>query len=152
MPVVTALQDCIAEHLMFMKDDEIVVLMQIPGHVDLYLGYCEGVVGNFHGDAVRFHGRLKKPVLTKRQSTASPHRLRRVRSPSPHVTRLPRPSATCHLPSFYRRARSHRLSSRAKFLRHRWPLPRWSPASPRPAASPLSLRPCPRYLHTRSVR
>ncbi len=35
-------------------------------------GYCEGVVGNFHGDAVRFHGRLKKPVLTKRGSAASP--------------------------------------------------------------------------------
>ncbi|TFK78007.1 hypothetical protein K466DRAFT_446194, partial [Polyporus arcularius HHB13444] len=70
----TALQDCIAEEpqdLMFMKDDEIIVLMQIPGHVDLYLGYCEGVVGNFHGDAVRFHGRLKKPVLTKRGSAAS---------------------------------------------------------------------------------
>ncbi|KAI0736094.1 hypothetical protein C8Q76DRAFT_601033, partial [Earliella scabrosa] len=70
----TALQDCIAEHaedLMFMKDDEIIVLMQLPGKGDLFLGYCEGVVGNFHGDAVRFHGRLKKPVLTKRQSVAS---------------------------------------------------------------------------------
>ena len=30
------------------------------------------MVGNFRGDAVRFHARLKKPVLTKRQSTASP--------------------------------------------------------------------------------
>ncbi|KAI0353294.1 hypothetical protein OH77DRAFT_648037 [Trametes cingulata] len=71
----TALQDCIAEQpedLMFMKDDEITVLMQIPGQPDLYLGYCEGVVGNFRGDAVRFHGRLKKPVLTKRQSAVSP--------------------------------------------------------------------------------
>ncbi|KAI0757840.1 hypothetical protein C8Q80DRAFT_124417 [Daedaleopsis nitida] len=45
--------------------------MQLPGKADWYLGYCEGVVGNFHGDAVRFHGRLKKPVLTKRQSVAS---------------------------------------------------------------------------------
>ncbi|CDO78290.1 hypothetical protein BN946_scf184674.g12 [Trametes cinnabarina] len=71
----TALQDCIAEQaedLMFMKDDEIIVLMQIPGQSDLYLGYCEGVVGHFRGDAVRFHGRLKKPVLTKRQSAVSP--------------------------------------------------------------------------------
>ncbi|KAH9941848.1 uncharacterized protein BXZ73DRAFT_4281, partial [Epithele typhae] len=70
----TALEDCIAEQsqdLMFMKDDEIIVLMQISGQPDTYLGYCEGVVGNFHGAAVRFHGRLKKPVLTKRQSTAS---------------------------------------------------------------------------------
>ncbi|KAI0363128.1 hypothetical protein BV20DRAFT_1031812 [Pilatotrama ljubarskyi] len=71
----TALQDCIAEQpedLMFMKDDEITVLMQLPGQPDLYLGYCEGVVGNFRGDAVRFHGRLKKPVLTKRHSAVSP--------------------------------------------------------------------------------
>ncbi|KAI8977786.1 hypothetical protein BD414DRAFT_155730 [Trametes punicea] len=71
----TALQDCVAEQpedLMFMKDDEITVLMQIPGQSDLYLGYCEGVVGNFRGSAVRFHGRLKKPILTKRQSTVSP--------------------------------------------------------------------------------
>ncbi|EIW51904.1 uncharacterized protein TRAVEDRAFT_76331, partial [Trametes versicolor FP-101664 SS1] len=65
----TALQDCIAEQaedLMFMKDDEITVLMQVPGKADTYLGYCEGVVGNLVADAVRFHGRLKKPVLTKR--------------------------------------------------------------------------------------
>ncbi|RPD56213.1 hypothetical protein L226DRAFT_212249 [Lentinus tigrinus ALCF2SS1-7] len=48
----TAQQDCIAEHqedLMLMKDDEILVLMQISGYVDLFLGYCEGVGGNFHG-------------------------------------------------------------------------------------------------------
>ncbi|KAI0830354.1 hypothetical protein BC628DRAFT_1408459 [Trametes gibbosa] len=67
----TALQDCVAEgaeDLMFLKDDEITVLMQIPGQPDIYLGYCEGVVGHFQGDSVRFHGRLKKPVLTKRQS------------------------------------------------------------------------------------
>ncbi|KAI1786279.1 hypothetical protein LXA43DRAFT_871395, partial [Ganoderma leucocontextum] len=70
----TAIQDCVAERaedLMFMQDDEITVLMQVPGQVDLYLGYCEGVVGHFRGEAVRFHSRLKKPVLTKRQSTAS---------------------------------------------------------------------------------
>ncbi|KAI0770872.1 hypothetical protein BD413DRAFT_68728, partial [Trametes elegans] len=69
----TAIQDCVAEHaddLMFLKDDEIVVLMQLPDGDDLYLGYCEGVVGNFRADAVRFHGRLKRPVLTKRQSAA----------------------------------------------------------------------------------
>ncbi|KAJ3536565.1 hypothetical protein NM688_g6822 [Phlebia brevispora] len=67
----TATQDCIAEgaeDLMFMKDDEIVVLMQIPAQEDMYLGYCEGVVGKFHGADVRFHGRLKRPVMTKRSS------------------------------------------------------------------------------------
>lgn len=31
-------------------------------------GYCEGVVGRFRGTDVRFHGRLKKPVMTKRSS------------------------------------------------------------------------------------
>ncbi|KAI0638709.1 hypothetical protein C8Q77DRAFT_15 [Trametes polyzona] len=70
----TAIQDCVAEQaedLMFLKDDEITVLMQIPGQPDLYLGYCEGVVGHFRADAVRFHGRLKKPVLTKRQSAVT---------------------------------------------------------------------------------
>ncbi|KAI0344356.1 TBC-domain-containing protein [Trametopsis cervina] len=66
-----AVQDCVAEEdedLMFLKDDEIVVLMQLPSQDDLYLGYCEGVVGRFHGSSVRFLGRLKKPVMTKRSS------------------------------------------------------------------------------------
>ncbi|ESK95565.1 hypothetical protein Moror_12639 [Moniliophthora roreri MCA 2997] len=67
----TAIQDCVAEgeeDLMFLKDDEIVVLMQIPNLEDVYLGYCEGVVGRFQGFAVRFHSKLKKPVMTKRSS------------------------------------------------------------------------------------
>ncbi|KAI0935551.1 hypothetical protein AcV5_003953 [Taiwanofungus camphoratus] len=67
----TALQDCVAEEpedLMFMKDDEITVLMQLTEQEDLYLGFCEGVVGQFRGNHVRFHGRLKKPVMTKRSS------------------------------------------------------------------------------------
>lgn len=59
--------------------------MQLPGHDDLYLvrhsvfprranalpvlqGYCEDVVGRFHGSDVRFHTRLKKPVMAKRSS------------------------------------------------------------------------------------
>ena len=29
-------------------------------------GYCEGVVGRFRGSFVKFHGTLKRPVLTKR--------------------------------------------------------------------------------------
>ncbi|KAH9947343.1 hypothetical protein B0H21DRAFT_663894, partial [Amylocystis lapponica] len=67
----TALQDCIAEEpedLMFMKDDVITVLMQLVDNDDVYLGYCEGVVGRFRGESVRFHSRLKKPVMTKRAS------------------------------------------------------------------------------------
>ncbi|OCH85595.1 hypothetical protein OBBRIDRAFT_815012 [Obba rivulosa] len=69
----TAVQDCVAEEsedLMFLKDDEIIVLMQLPGVDDSYLGYCEGVVGKFKGGDVQFHGRLKKPVMARRSSTA----------------------------------------------------------------------------------
>ncbi|KAH9828949.1 uncharacterized protein C8Q71DRAFT_682217, partial [Rhodofomes roseus] len=67
----TALQDYVAEEpedLMFMKDDEITVLMQL-GEEDLFLGYCEGVIGRFRTSFVRFHGRLKKPVMAKRSSS-----------------------------------------------------------------------------------
>ncbi|KIJ94875.1 hypothetical protein K443DRAFT_640524 [Laccaria amethystina LaAM-08-1] len=44
--------DCVAESsddLMFLKDDEITVLLQIADQEDAYLGYCEGVVGRFQG-------------------------------------------------------------------------------------------------------
>ncbi|KIJ63978.1 hypothetical protein HYDPIDRAFT_51783, partial [Hydnomerulius pinastri MD-312] len=57
----TAIVDCIAqemgEDLMFLKDDEITVLMQLP-EAGFYLGHCEGVVGRFSGKDVRFHGKL----------------------------------------------------------------------------------------------
>ncbi|KAF8909967.1 hypothetical protein CPB85DRAFT_1376170 [Mucidula mucida] len=65
----TATEDCVAENaedLMFLKDDEIVVLMQLPNAEDVYLGYCEGVVGRFMGAHVRFHARLKKPIIARR--------------------------------------------------------------------------------------
>ncbi|KAF8336685.1 hypothetical protein F5887DRAFT_830203, partial [Amanita rubescens] len=70
----TALCDCVAENdgdLMFLKSDEIVVLMKLNEHEGKYLGYCEGVVGRFSGSHVRFHGKLKKPVMTKRSSTST---------------------------------------------------------------------------------
>ncbi|KAF4566020.1 hypothetical protein EYR36_011434 [Pleurotus pulmonarius] len=90
----TATHDCVAESpedLMFLKDDAIIVLMQLPedtrdgegtsggvgsGENGWYLGYCEGVVGRFQGKHVHFHSKLKRPVMTKRSSTAS------ARSPS----------------------------------------------------------------------
>ncbi|PBK67318.1 hypothetical protein ARMSODRAFT_1086268 [Armillaria solidipes] len=71
----TAIRDCIAESgddLMFLKDDPIIVLMQLPSPDEgWYLGYCEGVVGRFNGADVQFEKgeRLKKPVLAKRGST-----------------------------------------------------------------------------------
>lgn len=77
----TASRDCVAqnpEDLMFLQDDEIVVLRQISVPDNLYLGFCEGVVGKFSGADVQFHGKLKKPVFTRRpgsvtaNSTASP--------------------------------------------------------------------------------
>ncbi|KAG6856602.1 hypothetical protein H0H87_002694 [Tephrocybe sp. NHM501043] len=70
----TALCDCVAENaddLMFLKDDEITVLMQLPEPPGVYLGYCEGVVGRFLGTNVRFHSRLKKPIMAKRSSVSA---------------------------------------------------------------------------------
>ncbi|GLB36933.1 putative protein with domain in Tre-2, BUB2p, and Cdc16p [Lyophyllum shimeji] len=70
----TAINDCVAENvddLMFMKDDEITVLMQLPHPPGMYLGYCEGVVGRFNGSDVHFHSKLKKPVMAKRSSVNS---------------------------------------------------------------------------------
>ncbi|KAL4080108.1 hypothetical protein V8B97DRAFT_695989 [Scleroderma yunnanense] len=70
----TAIIDCVAEEmgedLMFLKDDQITVLMQLPEE-GFYLGHCEGVVGRFSAKDVRFHGKLKRPVKTKRTSVTS---------------------------------------------------------------------------------
>ncbi|KAI0747392.1 hypothetical protein C8Q74DRAFT_1320552 [Fomes fomentarius] len=57
----TAVQDCMAEQagdLMFLKGEEITVLMQLPAKTELFLGYCEGVVGKLHASTFHFHGRL----------------------------------------------------------------------------------------------
>ncbi|KAI0033861.1 hypothetical protein K488DRAFT_23383, partial [Vararia minispora EC-137] len=70
----TALQDCVAEHaddLMFLKGDEIIVLVRLEDEKDSFLGYCEGVVGRFDGARVQFHGKLKTPVRAKRTSSSS---------------------------------------------------------------------------------
>ncbi|RDB27248.1 hypothetical protein Hypma_004535 [Hypsizygus marmoreus] len=70
----TAISDCVAENaddLMFLKDDEITVLMQLPEPSGLFLGYCEGVVGRFHGFNVHFHSKLKKPIMAKRSSVSA---------------------------------------------------------------------------------
>ncbi|KZT40376.1 hypothetical protein SISSUDRAFT_966536, partial [Sistotremastrum suecicum HHB10207 ss-3] len=56
----TALKDRVAEgtqDLMFLAGDEIVVLMQLTEE-NVFLGYCEGVVGRFLGSDVQFHGKL----------------------------------------------------------------------------------------------
>ncbi|KAH7909429.1 hypothetical protein BJ138DRAFT_992524, partial [Hygrophoropsis aurantiaca] len=65
-----AVVDCVASEvgdLMFLKDDDITVLMQLPEH-GFYLGYCEGVVGRFSGADVSIQGKLKKAVMAKRGS------------------------------------------------------------------------------------
>ncbi|KIY70086.1 hypothetical protein CYLTODRAFT_321106, partial [Cylindrobasidium torrendii FP15055 ss-10] len=70
----TATADCVAENaedLMFLKDDEITVLMQLPNPPDTYLGYCEGVVGRFQGAHVWFHAKLKRPIMAKRASSSA---------------------------------------------------------------------------------
>ncbi|KAF8627921.1 hypothetical protein AX15_004171 [Amanita polypyramis BW_CC] len=48
--------------------------MQLQDQEEKFLGFCEGVVGRFNGADVRFHGKLKKPIMTRRSSvpTTSP--------------------------------------------------------------------------------
>ncbi|XP_006457379.1 hypothetical protein AGABI2DRAFT_123249 [Agaricus bisporus var. bisporus H97] len=83
----TATYDCVAQgadDLMFFEasfsvGDEIVVLMRIANVEDCYLGSCEGVIGRFRGQDVHFHGKLKRPVMTKRSSVAA------AKSPSPNA-------------------------------------------------------------------
>ncbi|KAJ3794439.1 hypothetical protein GGU11DRAFT_645478, partial [Lentinula aff. detonsa] len=85
----TAIQDCVAESsedLMFLKDDEITVLMQIPESDGLYLGYCEGVVGKFQAHTVHFHSKLKRPVMTKRNSSVVSSRVKSPTTISPTPT------------------------------------------------------------------
>ncbi|KXN81862.1 hypothetical protein AN958_03598 [Leucoagaricus sp. SymC.cos] len=87
----TGVNNCIAqtsEDLMVMGD-EIVVLMRIPDTEDVYLGFCEGVIGRFHGQDVRFHGKVKKSIVTKRSSVSV------AKTPSPSVDHsTPSPSRT----------------------------------------------------------
>ncbi|KAF7359280.1 Rab-GAP TBC domain-containing protein [Mycena sanguinolenta] len=95
----TAIGDCVAEaaqDLMFLKNDEIVVLMQLPED-NLFLGYCEGIVGRFHANDVHFHSKLKKPVMTKRSSVGGTNSGKStptqsfVQSPSPSLVQSPSP-------------------------------------------------------------
>ncbi|KAF6745150.1 hypothetical protein DFP72DRAFT_786696, partial [Ephemerocybe angulata] len=84
-----AICDCVAENtddLMFLKDDEIVVLLQVTDGVSegVYLGYCEGVIGKFNSKNVRFTTKLKKPIMARRTSTASTSSLTsHAKSPTP---------------------------------------------------------------------
>ncbi|PPR07716.1 hypothetical protein CVT24_003258 [Panaeolus cyanescens] len=82
------------DDLMFLKDDEITVLLQLPDKEGYYLGYCEGVVGRFCGSDVHFHSKLKKPVMTKRTSISSSSVTTKSptpSSPSPSVQQYPDP-------------------------------------------------------------
>ncbi|KAJ7739641.1 hypothetical protein DFH07DRAFT_681768, partial [Mycena maculata] len=83
----TARGDCVAEaaeDLMFLKNDEIVVLMQLQDE-NLFLGYCEGIVGRFHANDVHFHSKLKKPVMTKRSSVSAASIISGKSTPTPSV-------------------------------------------------------------------
>ncbi|KAG8772414.1 hypothetical protein FRC12_003088 [Ceratobasidium sp. 428] len=69
----TALVDCVAERdgdLMFLKDDEVTVLMQLP-ETGYYLGFCEGVVGRFAIADVQVHGKLKRAVMARRPASGA---------------------------------------------------------------------------------
>ncbi|TFK48093.1 hypothetical protein OE88DRAFT_1665186 [Heliocybe sulcata] len=99
----TALQDCVAEsseQLMFLKDDEITVLMQLVDQEGWYLGYCEGVVGRFQAKHVQVHGKLKKPVMTKRSSSVTPKAVSVSNSPSPTIRTLSPPDLESSSSSF----------------------------------------------------
>ncbi|KAJ7684601.1 hypothetical protein DFH06DRAFT_920293, partial [Mycena polygramma] len=88
----TAIGDCVAEaaqDLMFLKNDEIVVLMQLPEE-NLFLGYCEGIVGRFHANDVHFHSKLKKPVMTKRSSVSGASSTGKS-TPTPSMAQSPTP-------------------------------------------------------------
>ncbi|CAE6473505.1 unnamed protein product [Rhizoctonia solani] len=56
---------------MFLKDDEIIVLMQLP-QPGYYLGFCEGVVGRFAISDVQVHGKLKRAVMARRPASGNP--------------------------------------------------------------------------------
>ncbi|GBB87750.1 hypothetical protein RclHR1_14230004 [Rhizophagus clarus] len=56
--------------LMFYTGEVITVLKHIKD--DIYLGYCEGVIGTFKGKTVKFNGSLKNPKLMKSEKHISP--------------------------------------------------------------------------------
>ncbi|KAK7035743.1 rab-GAP TBC domain-containing protein [Favolaschia claudopus] len=88
----TALTDFVAERvddLMFLKNDEIVVLLQLPEE-NMFLGYCEGIVGRFHANDVHFLSKLKKPVMTKRSSVGGNNSGKS--TPTPSLGQSPSPS------------------------------------------------------------
>lgn len=68
-------------------------------------GFCEDVVGRFSGEDVRFHSKLKKPVMTKRTSSSgrrpASSRSTSARSPVPtpssEVATPPSPSDLAHV-------------------------------------------------------
>jgi hypothetical protein len=71
-------------------------------------GYCEGVVGRFSGKHVRIHGKLKKPVMTKRASSRPPSTNSMLSSatarspppPSPRAFDTPSPGPSSHTPGY----------------------------------------------------
>ncbi|KAF7353652.1 hypothetical protein MVEN_01049900 [Mycena venus] len=128
----TAVGDCVAEaaqDLMFLKNDEIVVLMQLPEE-NMFLGYCEGIVGRFHANDVHFHSKLKKPVMTKRSSVGGTHSGKStptpsVQSPSPSLVQSSSPRSGMN---YHQTSPSPQPQSQ---LRYQPPSPPLSPSSSR---------------------
>ncbi|KIM37247.1 hypothetical protein M413DRAFT_448563 [Hebeloma cylindrosporum] len=157
--------DCVAESsddLMFLKDDEITVLLQIPDMDNFFLGYCEGVVGRFSGFDVKFLGRLKKPVMTKRASlsASSISAKHEGKSPTPSNGEPPSPAPFPHRresqeqrqsSSSTRRASSSSLSpSRTLERRGSGPHPAYSPPQDRNQPHPRLTSPL-SHSHTPSL-
>ncbi|GAA6010405.1 hypothetical protein JCM11491_006307 [Sporobolomyces phaffii] len=82
--------------LMMLEGDEVIVLMDLGS--EAYLGHCEGVVGLFRGQDVRFlQPKLKKPVMTPRDS--APRTSKSRLDPStfdPHASASPLPGSSNH--------------------------------------------------------
>ncbi|GAA5897780.1 hypothetical protein JCM6882_000095 [Rhodosporidiobolus microsporus] len=94
--------------LMLLEGDEVVVLMELGG--ESYLGYCEGVVGLFHGREVQMlQPKLKRPVISSRPpSSQSTHTASSASSKPapPSAPAAPAPSAPRALPALDVRAPS----------------------------------------------
>ncbi|KIK69890.1 hypothetical protein GYMLUDRAFT_528906 [Collybiopsis luxurians FD-317 M1] len=163
----TAIQDCVAESgedLMFLKDDEITVLMQIPDSDGVYLGYCEGVVGRFQAHTVHFHSKLKRPIMTKRNSTAASTYIKSPAavSPSPTLGAMHRTSsstpissdpATPQTPAFPATSGSKPISSPDPLLYQDRTLVSRTPSIPVEPSSiiPPVERPSSNHAHTSSL-
>lgn len=105
-------------------------------------GSCEDVVGRFYGSDVRMHGKLKKPVFTKRPSSVTTSA-----SPTPPSSRAPTfspPPLTVTTPDYYASSPTSGSDylSRNPSVTYGSPIPS-TPAAQTPEPSPKPSSPIP---------